>query len=124
MDEQTRDEYHAELARTRAELRAIQGGGEGADADAKPRPIRQAEVLRFLLMERLARHANTSRATVRLTRNAKGDVQPEVMVEVTDEDASDAIARAQLEAQRTFDALCHVYALGVSPPAPAEGSAS
>lgn len=118
MDDQDRDEYQAELRRTRAELHAIRGGGEGGEA--KPRPLRQAEILRALLAERLARSASTSRATVRLTRNAKGDVQPEVMVEVNGEDASEAITRAQTEARETFDALCLVYAIGAVTPAAGE----
>lgn len=115
MDEQTRDEYQAQLRQERARLRALQGGGEGAD---RPPPLRQADILRALLAERAARAAHASRATVRLARNAKGDVQPEVMVEVSNEDAGEAIAKAQAEARETFDALCLVYAIGaVSPPA-------
>lgn len=122
MDEQTRDEYHAQMQRERARLRALDGGGEGDDAP--PRRVTNTEVLRALLDERRARAASLSRATVRLTRNAKGDVQPEVMVEVSGEDAAEAIAAANREATETFDALCRVYALGAQTPAkPGDGDA-
>jgi signal transduction histidine kinase len=84
-------------------------------------PLRQRDILRALLAERSARSAHRSRATVRLTRNAKGDVQPEVLVEVSDEEAGEAIAKAQHEATRVFDALCLVYSLGATPPNGAGG---
>lgn len=126
MDDETRDDYQAELRKLRGELRGLTGGGEGDGVAAATPPLRQRDVLRALLAERAARASHRSRATVRLTRNAKGDVQPEVLVEVSDEDAGDAIAKAQSEATRVFDALCLVYSLGATPTggavSPSEGS--
>lgn len=116
MDDSTRDEYQSDVRRLRAELTAIRGSGEGSGGEAST-PLRQRDILRALLDERRARAAAASRATVRLARNAKGDVQPEVMVEVNGEDASDAIAKAKAEAVETFDALCLVYGLGATVPA-------
>jgi hypothetical protein len=121
MDDDARDEYQAELRKLRGELRAIQGGGEGDGVPQGTPPLRQRDILRALLAERSARSAHRSRATVRLTRNAKGDVQPEVLVEVSDEEAGEAIAKAQHEATRVFDALCLVYSLGATPPNGAGG---
>lgn len=111
MDDETRDEYQAELRKLRADLKVLRGDGEGNGVPTGTPPLRQRDILRALLAERAAKSSHRSRATVRLTRNAKGDVQPEVLVEVSDEDAGEAIAKAQHEATRVFDALCLVYSL-------------
>lgn len=120
-DGYTPEDYQAEVRRLRSELRLLQGGGEGGGVTAATPPLRQRDILRALLAERTAKAHNLSRASVRLTRNARGEVQPEVMVEVSDEAAHVAVTKAQAEAARVFDALCLVYSLHATPP-PAKGN--
>lgn len=126
MDDETRDEYQSEVRRLRGELRAVQAGGDTASGAPSP-PLRQRDIIRALLDERRAKAASQARATVRLTRNAKGDVQPEVLAEVNAETVELALADAKAQAVAVFDALCLVYSLDASPPArstgkPANGS--
>lgn len=115
-DDMSPEEYQAQVRKLRAELKVLRGGGDGAEVASPTPPLRQRDILRALLTERQARAASLARATVRLARNAKGDVQPEVMVEVSDESPAAAIAAAQSEATRVFDALCLVYSLDTAPP--------
>lgn len=110
-EELTPEEYRAEMRRLRAELEAA-NAGRHLHAVPKPPPLRQAEVIRALLSERHARASSQARGTVRLTRNAKGDTQIEVLAEVNAESGEEAVARAMANAREVYDALALVYGLG------------
>lgn len=116
MSELTPDEYQAEIRRLRAEL-AEHRAGRGVHAVPATPPLKQRDILRMLLEERLVRAASLSRATARLTQNAKGETQIEVLAEVSNADASAAVDEAAARARQAYDALRLLYPYGsiVSP---------
>ena len=117
MDDETRDEYQAEMRGLRAELRALQGGGEGSGAavpDASP-PLRQRDIIRYLLEERRARAAGGEHSSVKLGNYANGATSIEVTVRSGDLEGLDTPEGVMQEARRLYDALRLVY--DVRPPA-------
>lgn len=106
-------QYHEEMQNLRAELRAIQGGGE----DDRPRRVSNTEVLRVLL-ERLRQQGASTENAIELTRNAKGDIQYSVKAR------ADTLDEALAEALRVEAALATVYPYGGTPVRPSEGRGS
>lgn len=104
-------QYHEDMQNLRAELRVLRG-----EADESPvRRVTNTEVLRTLL-ERLRRQATPSENTVKLARNAKGDIQYEVSAR------ADTLDEALAEAVRVEGALATIYPYGGTPVRPSEGS--
>lgn len=98
-------DMNTELRALRRELREAQANNAAATTDpATPRRVSNSEVLRALL-ERMRHSAASERASVRLTRNAKGDTQIEVLA------TSDDVDEAASEATRIYEAVRTLYPL-------------
>lgn len=121
MDDETRDEYQAEVRRLRAEMRALQGGGEGSDnppADASP-PLRQRDIIRYLLEERRARAGGGDHTTIELGNYASGGTSIRVACRASESAGLITPEDVAAKARELYDALRITY--DVRPPAAKEG---
>lgn len=105
-DFESDDPYERHLAHQAAKGRdLVRGTGAHAVTPASPdRPKRLSlsEIV-ALLLTRGGEHSN-----VRLSRNAKGDTQIEVVVR-TGDDGIDTIGQAAERARQLYDELCSTY---------------
>lgn len=117
MDDETRDDYQAEMRRLRAEMRLLQGGGESEGhppTDGSP-PLRQRDVLRYLLEERARRAAGGEHSSVKLGNYASGGTSIEVTVRSGEGSGLDTPEAVAAKAREIYDALRLTY--DVRPPA-------
>lgn len=117
MDDETRDEYQAELRKLRAEMRVLEGGGQSDDAAASSGspPLRQRDIIRYLLEDRRARAQGGEHSMVKLGNYASGGTSIEVTVRGGGGDELSTPEAVAAKARELYDALRLTY--DVRPPA-------
>lgn len=117
------EDYHAEIQRLRAELdearrlRVLPGAG-----DSPRKRISTTDVLDAFLEK--MKHDGGTGSTVKLTRNARGDVQIEVAVRTGDTPEVVSAEDAAAKARSLYDGLAAIYPMleSASPDKPKAGS--
>jgi hypothetical protein len=112
------DEYQAEVRRLRnelAELRAAQGGANLHAIDGgngRPKRLTLSDIVESLLAAQ-SKHGG-ERSAVKLTRNARGDTQIEVIVRTGDSTGIETVDDCAAEANRVYEALSILYPMGAA----------
>jgi hypothetical protein len=111
MDDETRDEYQAEMRALRAEMRVLQGGGESGDAAVSPDtpPLRQRDIIRYLLEERRARAQGGEHSSVKLGNYASGGTSIEVTIRSGEGSGLETPEAVAAKAREIYDALRLTY---------------